>query len=270
MNRSIALSLWSCAALLAVTACHHGFTSTYGVRGLRLAEPVFPVVGMWLPDSTLRLSFLAPRKLRAADPLIRTIFIAVGSERGSYSDTVDVQVPLPDDAASKQPDEIFGEAYISGLRRQQSTPPFVDVSLVTGSDHVTFECPVTLVASVPVELRPFARSTADGTIDIGAEVRRIYTTTDEYLPSTEDVRVIISDTAGNTVWRSDAGLMFSTMIMKVEPQDRGSIAVVDRRWNGRDATGSPAPAGRYRADVIIPSIPQSYQASIEFQWSPQR
>jgi hypothetical protein len=93
---------------------------------------------------------------------------------------------------------------------------------------------------------------------------------DEYLPSTEDVRVIISDADGNTIWRSDAGLMFSTMIMKVEPQDRGSVAVVERRWNGLDAAGSTVPSGSYRADVIIPALPMSYQASVEFSWPPQR
>ena len=270
MNRFIALLLSWCAVLLMVAGCHHGFNSPYGVRGLRLSEPVFPIYGMWLPDSTLRLSFSAPRRLRTADPFIRTMYVAVGTERGAYRDTVDIQVPLPDDSSTGKHDEFIGEAYISGLQRLQSTQPFVDVSLVTGSDHVTFECPVTMIASVPVELRPFARSTADGTIDIGAEVRRIYTASNEYLPSTEDVRVIISDAEGNTVWRSDAGLMFSTMIMKVEPQDRGSVAVVERRWNGRNAEGSTVPQGTYRADIIIPAIPMAYQASVEFTWPPQR
>ncbi len=270
MNRFIAFFLPWCGILLMSTGCHHGFHSSYGVRGLHLSEPVFPVNGMWLPDSTLRLSFSAPRRLRTADPFIRTMYVAVGAKRAAYRDTVDIQVPLTDDPSTRQQDAFFGEAYIGGLQRLQSTPPWVDVSLVTGSDHLTFECPVTMAESVPVELRPFARSTADGTIDIGAEVRRIYTMSDEYLPSTEDVRVIISDADGNTIWRSDAGLMFSTMIMKVEPQDRGSVAVVERRWNGLDAAGSTVPSGSYRADVIIPALPMSYQASVEFSWPPQR
>lgn len=270
MNRLVALSLLWCSIVCMSTGCHHGFTSPYGVRGLRLTEPVFPVTGMWLPDSTLRLSFSAPRRLRTADPSIRTVYVAVGTERAAYRDTVDIQVPLPEDASTVNGDAFYGEAYISGLQHLQSTPPWVDVSLVTGSDHVTFECPVTMVAFAPVELRPFTRSTADGTIDIGAEVRRIYAASDEYLPSTEDVRVIISDADGNTIWRSDAGLMFSTMIMKVEPRDRGSVAVVERQWNGRDAAGSTVTSGRFRADVIIPALPIPYQASIEFSWPPQR
>lgn len=270
MNRISWFLLLLCSVVLAITGCHHGFSSPYGVRGLRLSEPVFPVYGMWLPDSTLRLSFNAPRTLRTNDPLIRTMYLAVGSRRGTYTDTIDVQIPERTMSEATADETFDADVYVSGLRGSVSEPPYVDVSMVTGSDHVTFESPVAMTDAVPVELRPYARSTAQGTVDIGAEVRRIYLTTEEYLPSTEDVRIMIADINGANVWRSDDGLMFSTMIMKVQPQDRGAVANVERRWNGRDSGGQAVPPGTYRATIIIPAIPQSYQASIDITWPPQR
>ncbi|MBU3741346.1 MAG: hypothetical protein FGM24_03560 [Candidatus Kapabacteria bacterium] len=269
MNRTMLILLVVLQAGLLAGGCHRGFSSTYDVRGIRLGEPVFAVRGMRLSDTTLRLSFATLPTLRTSDPVIRTVYAAVGAAQGFYSDTVDFQLTrkaVPSDSSAVT---LIGEAIISVASATEFASPWVDVSVVTASDHVVFPQAVTMIDPSAVELSPFQHVTDDGGIELGAHVQRVWLPEQEYLPSSEDVRVTVFNASGTEVWNSGSGMAFLTMITSVQPQERGDVATVSRIWNGQTSSGTTVPKGTYTAEILIPAIPFPYRSTLDVQWPPQ-
>ena len=270
MTRTLTIVLLLLQTALWAGGCHRGFSSTYDVRGIRLGEPMFAVRGMRLSDTTLRLSFTTLPTLRTSEPVIRTVYAAVGPEKGLYRDTVDFQltrVTLPSDSAVAM---LIGEAVMPVASASERANPWVDVSVVTASDHVVFTEPVTMVETSAVELSPFQHATDDDAIELGAYVQRVWLPEEEYLPSSEEVRVTVFDGSGNEVWNSGSGMAFLTMISSVKPQERGEVMVVSRVWNGTTLSGATVPSGTYTAEIRIPAVPFPYSATMDVQWPPQR
>lgn len=90
----------------------------------------------------------------------------------------------------------------------------------------------------------------------------------EYLPSGEKIRVELEDGAGQTVWSSSDGKMFTAVIGTVEPQTVGTEYKYRVLWDGRGSlTKQILPTGTYRVTATIPSKPKPYVVREEFSWS---
>lgn len=251
-------------------ACNQGFTSQFKVRGLRVSEPIFKVQGMRMADSSIRLFFTSPPRMRTKDPSIRTVMVAIGPSEDYFPDTTDFQLGLSGDPAKDEAVNVVGEAFWDSPTIRKASEVWVDVSVINVSDQLVFKQKVEFVPTIPLVLTPFATPAGQSSIEIGADVKRIFLPANEYLPSAERFRVIISDSTGAVVWRSDGGVSYATIVLNVEPRSAGEADRQSIKWDGRHLSGSTVPPGRYRADMMIPARPTPYQTSIEFTWPPTK
>lgn len=270
MDRHVRIFLLAIGITLTLVACNSGFTSPYKVRGLRVDKPIFEVKGMRMADSSIRLFFTTNPRLRTKDPSIRTVMVAIGPSEDHMPDTTDFQMlpmgtPSEDDVVL-----VSGEAYMDSPTIRSATDIWIDVSVINSTDQLVFRQKVEFVPATPLELTPFATPAGAASIELGATVKRIYLPTNEYLPSAERFRIIVSDSSGAVVWRSDAGLSYSTIVLNVEPRHSGETDRQAITWNGKSLSGTIIPPGRYRADMSIPARPTPYTTSIEFSWPPAK
>ena len=114
-------------------------------------------------------------------------------------------------------------------------------------------------------LNPFIRPGDEGLVVIGVNATRNRVIEGEYLPSSEDVRVIIRS-GFKTIWQSNQGMAFLTVVSPVRPESVGEVSTYNLDWDGTDAEGQPLAPGDYTADIIIPSRPAPYQTQITFTW----
>lgn len=116
-----------------------------------------------------------------------------------------------------------------------------------------------------LSLTPFIRPGDESSVLIGVNATRNRIIEGEYLPSSEDVRVIIRS-GFKTIWKSNDGMAFLTVITPVRPESVGEISTYSLDWDGNDTQGQPLRPGEYTADIIIPSRPAPYQTQITFTW----
>lgn len=114
-------------------------------------------------------------------------------------------------------------------------------------------------------LTPFIRLSKGTSVVIGVNAARKRVVEGEYLPSSEDVRVVIRS-GFKTIWQSNQGMAFLTVVSPVRPESPGEVSTYTIDWNGTDAHGQPLTPGEYTADIIIPSRPAPYQTQITFTW----
>ena len=116
-----------------------------------------------------------------------------------------------------------------------------------------------------LSLIPFVQLGDEATVVIGVNATRNRVIEGEYLPSSEDVRVVIRS-GFKTIWQSNQGMAFLTVISPVRPESIGEVSTYTLDWDGTDAEGQPLTPGEYTADIIIPSRPAPYQTQITFTW----
>jgi hypothetical protein len=225
---------------------------------------VFQLVGALLPDSSTHLSFTLDQPLRVKDPRIRTVYVVLDRGAGIAPDTVDMDLQTVADGRDTTAVTVYGDCIVP--RRDMDDIDRAEVSVVTPSNHLVFSTSVIRQDANPVVLRPFYQYVNDSAVVLGTTVRRLFVPDGEYLPSRENVRVHVRDSSGSVVWQSDEGLMFSTMITTVEPQEPGAMATVQLTWSGRTSSGRSVPTGNYVADIMIPARPFPYQTSLSFPW----
>lgn len=222
----------------AVTNSDSSFVISVILRGDRSADAprrVWALIG-------------APGSIRADSAVFR--FAASGAPGApstvSYTASVDV-VSRPMIEAGSCSIELFIETA-SGLYRDT-----IDVALSFATS---------------LHLDPFAND-VEGGIELGCMAHRLIPRPDEFLPSSEQFRVIIRDTKAMEVYRSDAGMAFMQVITPVEPRDVGAYQRFSVFWRGTTSQGQNVPSGEYVAEMIIPAVPIPYSTSIAFTWSPQ-
>ncbi len=255
------------AALLA--SCKSSFTSPYGIRALRVDEPIFPIKAVRLKDSTLRLSFITSPRLRTTDPGIRWVEAAIGPDERSLNDTITFALSYTNTPGSETTVTLVGDAPWDTPSARRSASAVADISVVTSTDHLIFRLPLAYQEAQPMDLTPFVVSRGDSALEIGVQAKRIFLLSDEYLPTSENFRVIISDEKGTVVWRSDAGMNFMQAITSVEPQTPNHIQRYAVVWNGQHTMGETVPPGTYKAELIIPARPRAYMNTVEFAWPPK-
>lgn len=255
------LALLCCAGLV---SCTSGFKSPYDVRGIRVEGVVFPVKAYRLPDSTVWLSFTSAERLRTGDPSIRWVEAAVGPNDTTLSDTVEFNVrELPVPGAPV----LLGDGQWSTTAAKTSPTVTLDMGVVNASDHLVFRTTVPIEQASPLTLVPFARMRGDSVAVIGAQATRVYRRKDEYLPSSERLRVIITDRKGNVIWRSDAGMAYLTSVNPVMPEQIGRDEAYSLEWNGLDLNATPVSRGEYEVEIIIPSKPSPYTTKTTLLWT---
>jgi hypothetical protein len=115
-------------------------------------------------------------------------------------------------------------------------------------------------------LFPSANKGTDSTITFVLYAQRNALKVDEYMPSSEKLRVIIFSEKGEVKWNSSFNRNFLQVVTPVYPENIGEIHKYSLKWDGYDNHAKPVPAGTYRAQLIIPSKPNSYSESIVFRW----
>lgn len=156
-------------------------------------------------------------------------------------------------------------------------PTSLRIGLEQGNLFIVHPAKMQSESDQPLKLSPFIqRSSAVSTPEeadqqaaefyvMGVEAMRMRAVEGEYLPSSEDLRVIIRQ-GFKVFWQSNTGMSYLTVITPVRPERSGEHSLYSLEWAGTDSYGMPLPPGEYTADIIIPAKPAPYQTQITFTW----
>lgn len=117
-----------------------------------------------------------------------------------------------------------------------------------------------------LELYPSVNKTSDSTATFVLYAKRDHIKENEYIPTSEKMRVLIFSEKGKMVYNSSFGKNFLQVISPVLPEKVGEIYKYELKWDGVDTNGKRLPTGTYRVEMIIPANPQKYSKSIELKW----
>lgn len=260
--------LCSLAALL-LCSCVETQRSPYVPKALRVNESIFDVKAVRMADSSIRLIFITSPRIRTPDPNIRWVEAAIGPNEHSMIDTITFSVTSSGAPGAVNTVQLVGDANWDTPHAKRAQSIVADVSVVTATSHLVFRQNLTIEQAVPMEVTPFVQPLSDSLLDLGMMAKRVYIPTGEYLASSENFRVIVSDKKGNVVWRSDAVSNFLSAITKVEPQTINQVHRYALAWNGRDLNGDIVPDAEYKAEILIPCRPRPYQTETLFHWPPR-
>lgn len=264
-------------AFLTVTGCKTTLSSNFVASGkaIRVDRPIFDIKGVRLSDSTVKLSFISPSPLRTNDRAFRWVEAAIGPDADHLNDTIMFDPSVAGTQGVDATLQFIGDATWDTPAARRSDRAVADVSVVTSSDHLVFRTVIEYGKADPMLLIPFANPIISSTdnskmeIEVGVIAKRVYVAQGEYLPTSETFRVLISDSKGSIVWRSDAGLAFLSIVTSVEPQTTNAVQRYFIPWTGVDLSGNQVSDGDYRVELIIPCRPTAYSASTTFAWPPR-
>jgi len=257
----LALLITSCAPRYSPHVLNHS--------AIRVSDPIVEMKAVRLSDSTVRLSFIGPPSLRSEGKAIRWVEVTVGPTEETMNDVLTFSTMTIGSPDADVIQNIIGDVTWSTAAARSSKSCWVDVGVVTAQEHLVFRQHLEYVDASPMELQPFTAAPNDTTIEIGVTARRIFVPPGEYLPTSENFRVVINDDKGAVVWRSDFGAGFLTLITTVEPQTPNQVEKYVLPWDGRNLEGIRVPDGVYHADLIIPASPRAYTAKIDVPWPPK-
>ena len=238
-------------------------------KALRVDEPIYEIQAVKLSDSTVRLSFVGSPTLRTPGRNVAWVEAVVGPDEHSLNDNIVFATSTAGAPGAAETVTIVGEASWDTDAARRSKRMVADVSVVTSQEHLIYRTVVEYSKAEPMELTPFTSAVNDTTIEVGVIARRVFVPAGEYLPSSENVRLIISDEQGAVVWRSDAGQSFLQLVTTVEPQNVGQMQRYVVPWFGQNLLQQRVPDGMYKAEIIIPARPDPYKAWIEVPWPPK-
>lgn len=99
------------------------------------------------------------------------------------------------------------------------------------------------------------------------KVTRLKTKEDEYIPTSESLRIVVSNVKGKTIWESNKNMNYLQVISPLLPENKEEIYTYELDWNGKDNEGNELSNGsEYTAIFLIPSEPESYSTSLKFIW----
>lgn len=118
---------------------------------------------------------------------------------------------------------------------------------------------------LPIELKGFVEDVTDSSAVFVVLATRHRVIREEYFPSSEHLRVIVSGENG-IVWNSQMQQVFANALYPVEPTFVAEVKRYELQWNGRDNQGNPLPPGEYTAQLLLPTRPYPYSTVIPFEW----
>lgn len=114
-------------------------------------------------------------------------------------------------------------------------------------------------------LKPSVKEQTSDFVTFSLKATRNKTVEGEYLPSSEDLRLIIFDSNGAMVWNSSHNMNFLMVIGEVLPIKIGATHEYIGNWNKKDNNGKFVPPGSYTAKLIIPAAPNNYSIDLAFK-----
>jgi hypothetical protein len=117
-----------------------------------------------------------------------------------------------------------------------------------------------------LDLTPEIEIKNDTLVLFSVQAVRNFVVEDEYIPSSETLRVRIFSTKGAELWNSGQDQVFKQVIMNVLPEKVGETYRYSVEWNGRKNNGALLGPGKYTVVMTIPAKPRPYTASKEFDW----
>jgi hypothetical protein len=250
-----------------INGCNQGFRNSNKTRGVEVEEPIYDVRALRMSDGTIRLTFVGTPRLRTADPVVRTVYAFVGPTEDAMTDSVEFKLIHTGAPGEERTVYLAGDAAWTTPTSKTATEVWIEMYVLTGREQLRFRVAKPLEAAAPLELTPFTLRTSPTTIEIGAIARRAFTMKDEYLPTSESIRLIINNAQGEAVWRSDVGQAYTQRVGRVEPERVNELHRYALEWNGKDMQGVYAPTGTYTAEIIIPAKPQAYRTQTTFLWT---
>ena len=259
------------AAVTMTMGCVQTERSSWNRRGkaIRVSEPVYDIKAVKMSDSTVKLSFVGTPTLRTDGQKVGWVEAAIGPSEDQMIDSVVFKVVSAGAPGSPETLQLVGEADWQSDAAKKADRAVMDVSVVTAKEHIIYRVTTEFVEADPMELTAFTSPASDSIIDIGVIARRVFIPPGEYLPTSENFRVIISDKNGTVVFRTDAVGDFLPFVSLVEPQTIGQMQRFAIPWNGKDLSGTPVPEGEYQAEILIPAHPTPYRTTVMVPWPPK-
>ena len=235
---------------------------------MRVQDEIFDMRAVRLSDSTVRISFVGSPTLRTPGKTIGFVEIYVGPDEDNIRDTLMVATDYTGAPGRSETTLLVGEASWDTPAAKQSKRAVMDVAVITGPEHIVFRSVREYESAEPMELTAFTHAQSDSVIDIGVIARRIFVPPGEYLPSSENLRIVISNESGQVVYRSDYQQQFLSIVTVLEPQTSNQMQRYAAPWTGKTMNGGQAESGTYTAEIIIPARPKAYSTSTTFEWPP--
>lgn len=120
-------------------------------------------------------------------------------------------------------------------------------------------------ALLPITLKGLVENVTDSSAVFVALATRNRIVDEEYFPSSEQLRVVLSGAHG-IVWSSQMQQVFMDAVYPVEPAFVAEVKRYELVWNGRDNQGRVVPPGEYSAQLVLPVLPHAYSTVIPFHW----
>ncbi len=117
----------------------------------------------------------------------------------------------------------------------------------------------------PMTLKPSIKEQTSDYITFSLKATRNKVIDGEYLPSSEDLRIMVYDSRGALVWNSSRDMNFLMVIGEVQPTKVGATHEYIGHWNKKDHSGKSLPPGIFTAKLIIPSMPNNYSIDLAFK-----
>lgn len=105
----------------------------------------------------------------------------------------------------------------------------------------------------------------NGDIKFVLQAERLNVLKEEYMPSSEDFRVIVFNDNSDLIFNSDFEQNYLMVIKNVEPSVIGDTKIFEMSWNKKNNYGKIVPKGKYKANLMIPALPYSYSIIIDFE-----
>ncbi|MDA3842996.1 MAG: BsuPI-related putative proteinase inhibitor [Candidatus Kapabacteria bacterium] len=112
---------------------------------------------------------------------------------------------------------------------------------------------------------PFYTNLSDGEVEFALSVKRAHLKENEYLPSSEDLRIEVKTQSGKTIWTSTEGKNFLQVISEVKPVEVGDVHVYSMKWDGKSRSGKPFKSGTYIVELTIPAQPDNYTVTMKYE-----
>ena len=257
-------------SMMIIAGCVQSHTGRYGRKALRVDEPIYDVRAVKMLDSTVKLTFIGTPTLRTAGRNVGWVEVVIGPSPEDMNDTLVFSISLAGSATPGESVQLVGEADWQTRAAKHATRACMEVHVVAGDvDHLYYELEKEFEQADPMDLTPFTMAVSDSQIDVGVTARRIFVPPGEYLPTSENFRIVISDAQLKVVYRSDYGQSFLQFVGLVEPQGVGQMQRFAIPWFGRDMNGQRVPDGKYTAELIIPAVPRPYRTTCEVPWPPK-
>lgn len=106
---------------------------------------------------------------------------------------------------------------------------------------------------------------SDGNIKFVLIAERIRVLEEEYLPSSEDFRIVLFNDYSELIFNSDFEKNFLMVIKDVEPKFIGDTKKHEYVWNKKSNQGKAVPPGMYKANLLIPAMPTPYSILLDVE-----